>query len=419
MALTTVQNELMNAASSTGAFSIPVGTTAQRPASPTAGAMRYNTTIGDTEIYVNNAWVAMNYTPAPSVSVAPVISGSAVTNQNVTSTTGTWTQSPTGYFYQWLANNVAITSNATSNVFTITASELGANLTCNVIAYNTAGNSSPATSNSLGPVIAGYATDYLLAGGGGAGGVGYGNGGTGTYAAGGGGGAGGIIIGTTNLLPTTTYSVTVGVGGTANGISGGNTIAFSNTAVGGGYAGGPNPSVNATYTGANGGSGGGGSGGQLTSAGGNATTSQGYAGLTGSGYGGGGGGGYSSVGTDGNATSTGGYGGNGVTSSITGTAVAYGGGGGGGGYNSRTGGLGGTNTAGNGNSYGAYGGVGMHGIAFTGSGGGGGSTTTGPLVGFGAHGAAYFSYSGSQNMLVVSLHLLVEIQFINLPHLET
>ena len=101
MALTTVQNELMNAASSTGAFSIPVGTTAQRPASPTSGAMRYNTTISDVEIYVGGAWVATNYTPAPSVTVAPVISGSAVTGQNVTSTTGTWTQSPTGYYYQW------------------------------------------------------------------------------------------------------------------------------------------------------------------------------------------------------------------------------------------------------------------------------------------------------------------------------
>ena len=40
----------------TGNFTLPAGTTAQRPASPAAGMIRYNTTINDTEYYDGAAW---------------------------------------------------------------------------------------------------------------------------------------------------------------------------------------------------------------------------------------------------------------------------------------------------------------------------------------------------------------------------
>jgi hypothetical protein len=43
---------------STGAVDIPAGTTAQRPASPVNGMMRYNTTTLSVEGYANNTWVA-------------------------------------------------------------------------------------------------------------------------------------------------------------------------------------------------------------------------------------------------------------------------------------------------------------------------------------------------------------------------
>ena len=65
-----------------------------------------------------------------------------------------------------LANSTAI-SNQTSNTITLTMSQVGANITCNVTAYNVAGNSSPATSNSLGPVIQGVTASYLIVAGGG------------------------------------------------------------------------------------------------------------------------------------------------------------------------------------------------------------------------------------------------------------
>jgi hypothetical protein len=41
---------------STGALDIPVGTTAQRPGSPTEGNIRYNTDLETTEIYAEGAW---------------------------------------------------------------------------------------------------------------------------------------------------------------------------------------------------------------------------------------------------------------------------------------------------------------------------------------------------------------------------
>lgn len=41
---------------STSYFTFPIGTTAQRPASPTNGMIRYNTTLSKLEGYANNTW---------------------------------------------------------------------------------------------------------------------------------------------------------------------------------------------------------------------------------------------------------------------------------------------------------------------------------------------------------------------------
>jgi hypothetical protein len=42
--------------SGTGSFSMPVGTTAQRPSSPSVGFQRYNTTLNVVEVYTGTAW---------------------------------------------------------------------------------------------------------------------------------------------------------------------------------------------------------------------------------------------------------------------------------------------------------------------------------------------------------------------------
>jgi hypothetical protein len=193
---------------STGAITVSAGTTDQRPASPSNGMIRYSTTNTAFEYYVNGNWALANVTPPPTNTVAPVISGSTTVGSNLTSTTGTWNFTPTSFAYQWRANAVNITANATANVFTLTSTQDGANITCNVTAINAAGNSTPATSNSVGPVVSTYTATYLVVAGG-AGGA--------TYA-GGGGGAGGYLTSTATLSTGAVYTATVGGGGGSSSI---------------------------------------------------------------------------------------------------------------------------------------------------------------------------------------------------------
>ena len=39
--------------------------------------------------------------PTPAISVSPVVTGKAAVAQTLTTSTGTWTSSPTGYSYKW------------------------------------------------------------------------------------------------------------------------------------------------------------------------------------------------------------------------------------------------------------------------------------------------------------------------------
>lgn len=48
--------QLTYADSTTGGMYLPVGTTAQRPASPATGQMRFNTTTGSVEVYNGSSW---------------------------------------------------------------------------------------------------------------------------------------------------------------------------------------------------------------------------------------------------------------------------------------------------------------------------------------------------------------------------
>lgn len=327
---------------STGAITVSSGTTAQRPASPANGMLRYNTTLACFEVYANNTWALSNVTPPPTNTVAPVVSGSTTVGGNATVTTGTWTGSPTGYYYQWYANSTAISANATSNVFVITSTQNGANLYCNVTAYNAAGNSSPAKSNVVGPVTSTYSMSYFVMGAG-AGGA---------RNNGGGGGAGAYTSSSATVTPGTVFTATVGggggstTGGTASSLVG---TGLSSSAAGGNTGG---YKEQGSYGGSSGGGFGGGSGNDI-----------------------GGGGGAGAAGNGGNSGSGAGgqnYGGNGgapTSTSISGSSVSYGGGGGGGqGYSGVAFGPGGGGGAGAGNGGSGNGG---NATANTGSGGGG------------------------------------------------
>ena len=238
-----------------------------------------------------------------------------------------------------------------------------------------------------------FSVDYLVIAGGGGGGAFYGGGGgAGGYrtnmvgATSGGGGAAESALA---LNPATTYTITVGAGGAgvasvSVGSSGANSsIAGTGlttiTSTGGGAG------AYAANAGLTGGSGGGG-GGNTVSAGGSASpASQGFAGGAGSGDNGGGGGG---AGEAGNTDGTG-HGGDGLSSSITGTAVTRGGGGAArltaGGH--ATGGEGGGGPSGNAN-----------GVANTG--GGGGAAIGGDPSGPGGSGVVILRYA---NTLTITL----------------
>jgi len=77
--MATLKNTVIN---DTGHVTLPVGTTAQRPASPTVGMMRYNTSLGFSEQYTADGWQGI--APPPVItSISPTSfngeSGSTIT----------------------------------------------------------------------------------------------------------------------------------------------------------------------------------------------------------------------------------------------------------------------------------------------------------------------------------------------------
>ena len=93
------------------------------------------------------AWEAITAVPpAPVNSTLPVISGTTTIGSVLTTTNGTWTNSPTSYTYQWKRGATNIGTNA--NTYTLVIADSTAAITCVVTAIN-AGGSTPATSNTI------------------------------------------------------------------------------------------------------------------------------------------------------------------------------------------------------------------------------------------------------------------------------
>ena len=367
---------------STGAFDIPSGTTAQRPASPNLGYLRFNTELDCMENYTATGWLKVSI-PVPVVSA---LSGAAYAGITSTITLS-------GTQFGVLAGSIRFSSGATTKDVVVTpasASSLSVAVPSEIYGLSTGTvvsikftNADGGQSNTVTTTIVGLPTggnivttggvrvhtfngtdnfvvpsgfavpmDFIIVAGGGGGG-----------GRGGGGGAGGYISRTAQTVSPSTYVASVGGGGAGralndqtDGGAGVNSSFNGLTAIGGGGGGG------FSRDGIAGGSGGG-AGRDRAGYPGNGTSGQGNAGGY-SGYGvgggggcagGGGGGGASAVGgngTQGSGTEKGGNGGSGVQSSITGTAVYYAGGGGGGdgcsGSGSQNFGLGGLGGGGNG-----------------------------------------------------------------------
>lgn len=89
--------------------------------------------------------------PAPSVpvnTVLPAITGIVRDGETLTCSTGTWTNAPSSYAYQWYEDGSPIIG-ASTDTLTVVPSMIPALITCAVVATNAGGDSAPATSAAV------------------------------------------------------------------------------------------------------------------------------------------------------------------------------------------------------------------------------------------------------------------------------
>jgi len=358
-----------DANTSTGALDLPVGTTAERPSSPTSGNIRYNTDIESTEIYDGTAWGKVS-------PITPIIT--SVTGTVWTGFSANLTLSGTGFLSANLVVGFTPSGGSETTVTVTPTSDTAATVAVPSAIYNQSGgtsvdvtvtNSDSRTSTAQSITISSLPSggtiltdgnekthiftasstnlvipagtsisdvEYLVVAGGGGGGGSF---------RGGGGGAGGLLTSVTGdatatggstqsklTLTAGTWTVNVGAGGTGvnvyYGTEGGHSTIVNPssttvvTAIGGGRGG----FYTGNNAGGNGGSGGGSAGfSSANGSGGSGTAGQGNDG--GTGYSGniqcgGGGGGAGAAGVNGGNGGTSGDGGNGVISTIISTSEA-------------------------------------------------------------------------------------------------
>lgn len=113
--------------------------------------------------YGSNNGIGPIPAPPPANSTAPHVSGSAQAGATLGTSTGTWTNSPDQYAYQWFrcagASPCTTISGATNQSYTAASADVGDTLTVQVRAHNAGGWSGwvPAD-NSIGPIAAGTTT---------------------------------------------------------------------------------------------------------------------------------------------------------------------------------------------------------------------------------------------------------------------
>lgn len=81
--------------SDTGYFQLPSGTTAQRPASPATGMMRWNTTLGQAEMYNGTSWLLISSTAGTPGN--PAINAAQIRSENPGALDGDYWYKPTAY----------------------------------------------------------------------------------------------------------------------------------------------------------------------------------------------------------------------------------------------------------------------------------------------------------------------------------
>ena len=98
--------------------------------------------------------------PVPVNTALPLVSGTATAGQTLTASTGTWSNGPTSYAYQWRRCNssggaCANIGSATASTYLLQSADVGATLRVQVTASNGGGPGAPATSAQTAVVAAG------------------------------------------------------------------------------------------------------------------------------------------------------------------------------------------------------------------------------------------------------------------------
>ena len=230
---------------STGAFDIPVGTTAQRPSSPTSGNLRFNSTINALENYNGNAWLKVAAAFCQLNSVTGNIYAGASGTDLILAGSGFLTSNLVVNFSQSADNidvdvtvtpssDTAATVSVPSSVFSnvtagrvvaikVTNSDNSLSSPINKTAValpsggtvTTSGNfriHSFTSSGAFTNTIANLSTEILIVAAGGGGGDDNG----------GGGGGGAVMVSTNPITMSTTGAATITVGAGGAGGSGGN-----------------------------------------------------------------------------------------------------------------------------------------------------------------------------------------------------
>jgi hypothetical protein len=89
----------------------------------------------------------------PVDSALPTITGTAQSGDVLTASTGTWTNTPTSYTYQWYRSGTSIPG-ATNSTYTLQTADIGDTMTVSVTALNGSGSGSAATSAATTAVAA-------------------------------------------------------------------------------------------------------------------------------------------------------------------------------------------------------------------------------------------------------------------------
>jgi fibronectin-binding autotransporter adhesin len=140
--------------------------------SGTFGSVTSNPTLQDGEsysaVYSNPDQVdaLVGTAQPPSNTAPPQVTGTAQQGDQLSSTTGTWTNSPSSYGYQWsdctssAATSCTAITGATASTYTLTATDVGQYVIVVVTAHNESASTASATGTPVkGPVLALAPTD--------------------------------------------------------------------------------------------------------------------------------------------------------------------------------------------------------------------------------------------------------------------